>query len=268
MTYFGFLLIFLGIPITILGLLIWRDIRQKRPMPAELQNWRPWVALLAHVLVALIYTTPWDNYLVATGVWWYDPQLVTGYVIGWVPIEEYTFFVVQPILTSLWLLWLAKRLPIGQHNPLWATRRWWVFGAVGILWMVSVGMLVRGWAPDTYLALILVWALPPILLQLGFGGDILWQHRRLVGTVITSSTLYLSLADAIAINSGTWTIDPAQSLNIYLGGVLPVEEFVFFLITNILLTFGVVLVLARQSEARLSPPMRRRLNRILPQGNP
>ena len=42
-------------------------------------------------------------HLVATQVWWYDPQLVTGLLIGWVPIEEYLFFILQPLLTGLWL---------------------------------------------------------------------------------------------------------------------------------------------------------------------
>ena len=53
------------------------------------------------------------------------------------------------------------------------------------------------------------------------------------------------------IPAGTWTIDPAQSLQIYLGGILPIEEFVFFLVTNVMVTFGMVLVLARHSQTRL-----------------
>jgi lycopene cyclase domain-containing protein len=67
-------------------------------------------------VIAVVYTTPWDNYLVATGVWWYDPQLVTGLVLGWVPIEEYTFFIVQPILAGLWLLMLMRYLPAGEQG--------------------------------------------------------------------------------------------------------------------------------------------------------
>ena len=56
------------------------------------------------VLIAVAYTTPWDNYLVATNVWWYDESLVTGLKLGWVPIEEYTFFVLQTLMTGLWTL--------------------------------------------------------------------------------------------------------------------------------------------------------------------
>ena len=97
---------------------------------------------------------------------------------------------------------------------------------------------------------LIVLALIPVLIQLAFGADILWRHRWKVLTAITVTTLYLSYADALAIGSGTWTIDPQQSLQMYLGGVLPVEEFIFFLLTNTLVVFGMTLVLAEESQPR------------------
>ena len=87
-TYFGFLALFLLIPLVVLGVLTWQDHRRGVTLPKELQNYPAWIVLVAHVVVAVIYTTPWDNYLVATAVWWYDLALVTGVTIGWVPIEE------------------------------------------------------------------------------------------------------------------------------------------------------------------------------------
>ena len=48
----------------------------------------------------------------------------------------------------------------------------------------------------------------------------------------------------MCIRDSTWTIDPAQSFGIFLGGVLPIEEFAFFLMTNVLLTSGMVLLLS------------------------
>jgi hypothetical protein len=70
-------------------------------------------------------------------------------------------------------------------------------------------------------------------------------------------TLYLSLADAVAIGEGTWTIDPAQSLGLLLGGQLPLEEFVFFLLTTTLVTFGMVLGLEVSSWTRLQARWKR-----------
>jgi lycopene beta-cyclase len=260
MTYFGFLAQFLVIPIVLLAALAWYDKRRGLALPGTLTGWPVWKVVVGHIIVALVYTTPWDNYLVATGVWSYTPRLVTGLVLGWVPIEEYTFFVLQPILTSLWLLWLARRLPV-ETRPvphLRPIRRVLLLG-LGLVWLAMTVILVAGWPPGTYLALILIWALPPVMLQIGFGADILWRHRRLVLLTLLPVTLYLSLADTLAIGSGTWTIDPAQSLQIYLGGVLPVEEFIFFLMTNVLLVFGTALVLSRESRNRVSPKIQSRL---------
>jgi lycopene cyclase domain-containing protein len=218
---------------------------------ASLLSWPVWAAIGLHVLVALVYTTPWDNYLVATGVWWYDPALVTGITLGWVPIEEYTFFVLQPILAGLWLAALARRLDL-KEEPLRSSLRLWLPLLLGIAWLAMAAILLVGWQPGVYLGLILIWALPPIGLQLAFGADILWRYRRLVFWAIVPLTLYLALADTLAISRGIWIIDPAQSLEVFLGGVLPVEEFIFFLVTNTLLAFGIVLIWAEESHVRLA----------------
>jgi lycopene cyclase domain-containing protein len=98
--------------------------------------------------------------------------------------------------------------------------------------------------------LILVWALPPIMLQTAFGADLLWQQRKLVGLTILTATSFLAASDSLAIGVGTWTIDPAQSLNLFVGGVLPFEELLFFFLTNVLITFGMTLALACASRTR------------------
>ena len=61
--------------------------------------------------------------------------------------------------------------------------------------------------------------------------------------------LYLSAADFLAIGAGTWTIDPAQTTGVLLGGVLPIEEVIFFLLTNVLIVFGMVLLLGMDRSA-------------------
>lgn len=256
MTYFGFLALFLGLPILLLTTAARRDGRRGRRLPLSLGAFSPAAVILFHVLVALLYTTPWDNYLVATGVWWYDPALVTGVTFGWVPLEEYVFFILQPILTGLWLLFAARRLSFEGENGRQAYQarralRWAAVVVAGLIWTAAVAILVARWQPGTYLALELGWALPAIMLQLAFGADILWHRRRLVLLALLPPTLYLAAADAMAIGAGTWTIDPAQSVGLYLGGVLPVKEFVFFLLTNTLVVFGVTLALSRESARRL-----------------
>jgi lycopene beta-cyclase len=252
MTYFGFLATFIGIPLLVLAAIAWWDDRRGRRLPDRLRSWPAWLVIGAHVIVAVLYTTPWDNYLVATGVWWYDPALVTGLVIGWVPIEEYTFFVVQTLMMGLLILCLAKRLPmpdspISQPSNLPMRRA--ATGFVAVLWLASVIILISGWQPGTYLGLILSWALFPVMIQFALGADILWRYRTLVFWALVPATLYLGWADSLAITAGTWTINPAQSTGLMIGA-LPFEEGLFFLMTNILIVFGVVLVLAQESQQR------------------
>ncbi len=49
---------------------------------------QPWWPLVALVVIAFVYTTPWDNLLVAWNVWSYPPDRVLAR-IGYVPVEEY-----------------------------------------------------------------------------------------------------------------------------------------------------------------------------------
>ncbi len=107
----------------------------------------------------------------------------------------------------------------------------------------------------TYLALEVGWALPPIFLQWLVGWQFLQRQRRawLLGILIP--TIYLSLADSTALGV-VWTISPGQSLGLRVGNV-PVEEILFFLLTNTLIVQSVVLAfysrpLFRQIGARLS----------------
>lgn len=258
MTYFGFLAIFLAIPIVLLTgwHLIWRTKATNRK--SWLLNRLASLVIGLHVIIALVYTTPWDNYLVATGVWWYDPALVTGLTLGWVPIEEYTFFILQPILSSLLLLVFLQTFPARGLAAGAGTRTRVVSVSIlALLWLPALVILLSGWSPGTYLSLELVWALPPIMLQLVFGADLLWKYRKAVASAVLAPTLFLSMADALAISSGIWTINPEQSLHWLIGGVLPVEELLFFLLTNTLIVFGVTLSLAPESRQRLRSIKRR-----------
>jgi putative membrane protein len=201
------------------------------------------------VLLAVLYTTLWDNYLVAVGVWSYDPKLVSGLVIGWVPVEEYTFFVLETLLTGLWWWFISRRVSLpAEHRPSKRIRAY-SLACLGLAWLGSVSILILDWTSGTYLALILVWALPALAPQLVFGADILWRQRKLVALTVLPMFFYLSAADALAIASGTWAIDPARTTGILIG-TLPLEEAVFFGVTVILIGCGLTLALSPLSLVR------------------
>jgi len=252
MTYFGFLLRFLVIPIIILLVVYFLDEKKNGKIPGFKTGRLFWIAIGIHILLALVYTTPWDNYLVATGVWYYNPQLVTGIVLGYVPIEEYTFFMLETLFVGLWWIFLSRRQNSEAERfvPSKAIRIG-TFTVLVVLWVVSMILFFAGPPSFTYLSIIFFWALPAIAPQLLFGADILWRHRKLVALTLLPMGLYLSLVDSLAITASTWTIAANQSTGIFLAGVLPVEEAVFFLITVTLVTFGVTLLLADDAQTRI-----------------
>jgi lycopene cyclase domain-containing protein len=194
--------------------------------------------------LALAYTTPWDNYLVARGVWSYQPERVaTSWRIGYVPPEEYLFFVLQPIFTGLCLLLFYA--PPDPDRPPWdlPARPWRfrlaggsivaVLGAVGVLGFAAGGRWL-------YAGLILVWGAPPLALHWFYGGDTLWSLRRMAIPAFLLSTGYLWVADRIAIGAGIWSISTRYSTGWTLLG-LPLEEALFFVVTNLLVIQALLL---------------------------
>jgi lycopene cyclase domain-containing protein len=260
MTYFGFLLRFLAIPILIfLAITYWHNKSNKQI--SGFQNGRAvWTAIGIHVLLAVIYTTPWDNYLVAAGVWYYNPRLVTGLLIGYVPIEEYTFFVLETILSGLWWWFLARQCLVVPSVSLSGRGKFTLSKlpvylsvcVLALLWLLFTYLFFFGEAKWTYLSIILFWALPPIFLQLLFGADILWHYRKLVFWGIVVPASYLSLMDIAALKETTWSISTSQTTGVLFFGILPLEEVVFFFITNMLITFGMTLLLSNISQERFA----------------
>jgi lycopene cyclase domain-containing protein len=235
MSYLEFLFLFIVPPI-VLALAL------KGPLSA-VGRWAP-LGLPLMALVALAYTTPWDNYLVSHGVWDYGEDRVIG-TIGHVPLEEYLFFVLQPFLTGLWLYGLLSRQ---KGSP---ARKALVRGACPAarwygtsFWFAAslAGALSMTWDPGRYLGLILLWAGPVLALQWAYGGDVIWRARRswLLGVLVP--TAYLWLADRLAIGLGIWRISETYTTGLEVLS-LPVEEAVFFLVTNLMVVQGLLLFL-------------------------
>ena len=101
----------------------------------------PWWPLGVLVGVAFVYTTPWDNYLVARAIWTYPPEAVLA-TVGYVPVEEYAFFVIQTVITGLWTRLLQARWPVRVQPE--ADLRVRAIGAsvFGVLALLGVACLV------------------------------------------------------------------------------------------------------------------------------
>jgi lycopene cyclase domain-containing protein len=262
MTYFSFLFYFVLTPAILFTLLVGPTRRE-------------WAALGMLAILTYVWTTPWDNYLVGSGVWYYDPQLVSGLVFGWVPLEEYLFFGLQCWMTSLWTLGLIRAISRKDAKA----------PSLILFGLVYVGVLVFAFSPLrpvtfsplpaasvpstdlpplpfgqwNYLVLILGWALPVIAGQafLGYGAFRAHWQAYLLGCLIPA--LYLTALDSLAIGSGTWTIAPSQSVNVFLPGGVPIEEGVFFFVTNLMVVQGWLLFTSPIAHARIFALLGRKL---------
>ena len=56
----------------------------------------------------MVYTIPWDAYLIYAKVWTYPPDAILGPTLFRIPIEELFFFVIQTYVTSLLYILVNK----------------------------------------------------------------------------------------------------------------------------------------------------------------
>lgn len=103
--------------------------------------------------------------------------------------------------------------------------------------------------PYTYMFHLLAYALPVVAVQLVV---LRLAYKEAFGVALKSVwppalwvTLWLVIADHLAISAGVWMFDHARLVGVSIGAV-PVEEALFFLLTNVLVANGVALFSARR----------------------
>ncbi len=189
--------------------------------------------------IAFVYTTPWDNYIIREGVWTYGADRVID-VIGYVPVEEYAFFLLQPVLVGLWLYRALERKPFGGEAS--GERVRWTGAALFGAMSLAGFWLLAGPRPGFYMGMILG-GFGPVLAGLWlYGGPHFAALADRWGPVVAVVTLYLWACDRFAIANGIWDITTPTSFDIDPLG-LPVEEAMFFLVTNLLSVFSILLFL-------------------------
>lgn len=230
-TYLEFHLLFILPVIGILSLLLWRR-DQARVDPAHVAG------LGIIIILAVIYTVPWGSRLIDRGVWWYGDGVVSASLWS-IPAGEYLFFVLQPILTTLFLL--QFHIPTDSDLSLSTWER--MLGATAGLAIAGAGAMLLFSGPSSlYLGAILLWAGPILAIQWAFGWTHLWRARRTVTFAVLVPTLYLWLVDWTAISLDLWVISKTYTVGLTPLG-MPIEEALFFLVTNVFIVQGIVLYL-------------------------
>jgi len=195
------------------------------------------IAVGVIVLVAMLYTIPWDNYLIVRGVWSYGTDSVAA-VIWHAPVEEYLFILLQPVVAALWLHQISPGVPTDDETVV--TRRDRLLGIVVGGAVTIVGTVLLFEAATFYLGAILAWSGPVLALQWAVGWPYLLARWRTLVVGIAAPTAYLWIADRIALASGIWILSDRYTTGLSLLG-LPIEEALFFLVTNAFVVQGLLL---------------------------
>ena len=223
MTYLEFLILFIGIPLFAISFWAYKK---------QCLDQKNIIGIGLMCVIALVYTTPWDNYLIMENIWSYPAGVVLA-TVGYVPIEEYGFMVMQTMLAGvLWSL-VSSKINVSGLTPS-------VKGILVSLIPGLVGAYCLSHESGTYAGLILVWAFPPLALQWGLGLQALLTSAKMWMPIWVGLTLYLCLADAFAISEGIWTITSTTRSGIEMG-ILPIEEALFFALTNLFVLQGLCL---------------------------
>lgn len=191
--------------------------------------------------IAFVYTTPWDNYIIYRGAWMYPPERILAF-IGLVPIEEYMFFIIQTLLTSLWTLlcvrWSTPCLNFNYDKRSYQLIRWVPIAFLTVVTIVGYKIAIPGQA-TFYLGCILWWV-SPVIMFLWYGAGHFFVKKIIPSTIaIVVPTLYLCWIDQVALKENVWIINEKTSLNIFAIEDLPIEEAFFFLIVNVIIVLAV-----------------------------
>ncbi|KAJ3230756.1 hypothetical protein HDU81_004262, partial [Chytriomyces hyalinus] len=211
--------------------------------------------IIALSSIAIIYTTPWDNYIVAKGAWTYPADRVLA-VIGYVPIEEYAFFVIQTMFTGLICL-ACTRGDLHVLHLKAAPLSVRIIPVLLFLMMAGLGISIATPSTNTfYIGALLGWTGPVLALQWWIAGPFIWSLRRRVAVSVIAPTLYLWWVDHSSIKNGVWDISTTGTLGLLVTPHLPIEEAAFFLIVNCMVVFGLLaidrtLAILRIQEGRI-----------------
>jgi lycopene cyclase domain-containing protein len=240
MTYLRFHLIF-NVPL----LVVLAAVTARSPVtPGEME------AAGFVLLAVMVFTTPWDNLAAKWGIWGF-PREKYSLRIGFLPVEEYAFFVLQSVNVMLAVRALFVFFPDWQLGQETAVGRWtliclgaslvpWAFVAIQFRW------LRRKCGPCVNYAVHLAWFLPVVYAQWVLAPPLFWGHAGLLALVTVAFGIYYTLADLVAVRAGTWFFDETQITGVKLGGVLPWEEIAFFFLTSLLVAQSYLLLLPEE----------------------
>ena len=189
------------------------------------------------VAIAYAYTVPWIAYMIRRGAWSYADGAVLIRALS-IPLGEYLFVAIQTLVVAFALHRLGFD-PTFRDGDFDRVPR--AAGALAGIGMLGGGLWLVSLDPSLlYLGGLIAWVGPVLALQWAVGWPYLLARWRTYLVGITAPTVYLWIADRVALASGVWILSDEYTTGLSLLG-LPIEEALFFLVTNAFVIQGLLL---------------------------
>jgi len=241
MMTFGRFLLFLLVPILWLA---WRERRTLTP---------PYLlTVLGVAFGSVLYTAPWDNWLIVHHVWWFDWNRCWGLAVGALPVEELLFYVLIITLAGLWTHFLYEQWkPVFGPTPKRPELKYYPASIVMLLWLADAYYLIHLttiWPKAVFLAQCLIITLPALAIQCLVCGDLLWHRRKFAFFATLPVGLWLTLtAGTSTFGTDLWTVNPQYSFW-RVPGLLPVEMLLFYQLAAALMVLPATTLVAVDHE--------------------
>jgi lycopene cyclase domain-containing protein len=196
-------------------------------------------------LAVYVFTTPWDNYAVAKGIWDFADD--KHWKRLWrLPVEEYLFFGLQTFEVLLLVNGLIGLLGTSHTWDTPPLGSGIVLGSLGVLavaWVFAAQAGNERPRRFNYAWHLFYWFLPIIAAQWIIGWGILAPRYLLLVIPTLAIGGWLTFADVLAVRSGLWFFDAKQVTGLRLFHILPWEEAAFFFLTSLLVAQSYLLLL-------------------------
>jgi lycopene cyclase domain-containing protein len=193
-------------------------------------------------LMALAFSTLWDNIIASHHVWTYDAKCMKGVLFA-IPYEEYAWFVLHTLLAQALLLrmWAAK--PGIASRPDFPSRCHDMKVVVPVVvllasTMMGIKLCRDGNNDHLYLGIIMAFMSPVLaFIWAGFAHFFLWAPASYVAAIVLESA-YVITVDQFAISRGIWHIYPGTGvrlpLNMFGNTGIQIEQFLIYSLTTVL----------------------------------
>ena len=196
---------------------------------------------LVIAVMAVIFSTVWDNIIASKGVWTFQASTMVG-TAGHIPYEEYFWFIDHTLIASVWTLSLWSTRKTRSLPPTDPAKGIRIAGTAACLLLTIIGAVMVMFDSTFFLGIILIFMLPVIGYLWWIGGHLFMQQLRELILGVSVVSIYVLILDSWAVREGVWAFSETYTTGIKLMGVT-LEQLGIYSLTTCLVAPSVLVCL-------------------------